>query len=550
MTRIGPGYVEPLGTVIANVDKVTPRTSIVRKMRNVQIRIVGTRTEVPNSLLSRSHTVLRTQVYTVELKLPHRTLLSEHRYSEFRSLHLSVAAKQMPSATCLIAPFPKPVLVPLKAAVVEERKLALEGFMTETIASPQLGRILLVFLGLSVEEIDALLAPPSPPCASTPLPKLSAIQSLHFRLRTSPNNRLQALIDFDMCYFQRPELTQSDAIRSLLGDVVPLAGDNVCGTKALAVLSKLVTTGVVKKSHEFRSELLRLSVDLLRGMHLDKHLKGEFPGGSYEEAFTVAALLDQGLGQSAMLVILSGSQEAYMRLKAWRAREMLEAPEKTIRKHSDEWREADCSLYPGLSIQYQCDEEGCLHLAIALRIEATPQRVAECVLNPEIRHQWDKWLLSMDHLRRFSETCTVTSYVFDYDFQQVSVLTYIEQKAQPSGLLLNFRRISDPNLSQNILSSSPFLCSYSLVPLAGTAGCQVLYQARHTEDFRRFLTQDLVEERNMLKSIWWRLKQMAEEKSLPGDLPGLSQACDRKILRRKEKRHQSAKETRAVDRDI
>ena len=59
----------------------------------MQIRIVGTRTEVSNTLLARSHTVLCTQVYTVELKLPHRTLLSEHRYSEFRSLHLSVAAK-------------------------------------------------------------------------------------------------------------------------------------------------------------------------------------------------------------------------------------------------------------------------------------------------------------------------------------------------------------------------------------------------------------------------------------------------------------------------
>ena len=455
----------------------------------------------------------------------------------------------MPSATCLVTPFPKPVLMPLKATVVEERRLALEGFMTETIASPQLGRMLLLFLGLSVGEIDSLQAPPSP-CSSTPVPKLSAIQSLYFRLRASPNNRLQALIDFDMCYFQHSELTLSDATRLLLGDVVPLAGDDICGTKALAVLSKLITTGVAKNSREFRLELLRLSVDLLRGMHLDKHLKGEFAGGSYEEAFIVAALLDQGLGQSAMLAILSGSQEAYMRLKAWRSREMLEAPEKTIRKHSDEWREADCSIYPGLSIQYQCDEEGCLHLAIALRIEATPQRVAECVLNPEIRYQWDKWLLSMDRVRTLSQTCTVTSYVFDYDFLQVSVLAYIEQKAQPSGLLINFRRVTDANHSQTILSSSPFLCSYSLVPLAGTAGCQVLYQARHTEDFRRFLTQDLVEERNMLKSTWWRLKQMAEEKSLPGDLPGLSQACDRKILHRREKRHRSVKETRAVNRVI
>lgn len=62
-------------------------------MRNAQIRIAGTRTEVPNSLLARSHSVHLTQVYTVELKLPHRTLLSEHRYSEFRALHLSVGDK-------------------------------------------------------------------------------------------------------------------------------------------------------------------------------------------------------------------------------------------------------------------------------------------------------------------------------------------------------------------------------------------------------------------------------------------------------------------------
>lgn len=452
----------------------------------------------------------------------------------------------MQSVAGLAVPFPKAVLMPLKASVVEERRLALEGFMNEATNDPHLSRLLLLFLGVSVSEIESLLAPPVPRSPSL-LPKLSAIQALHLRLQASPNNRLQALIDFDLAYFQYPELTLSDAIRSLLGDVVPLAGDNICGTKALAVLSKLITTGIIKNSHEFRYELLRFSVDLLRGMHLDKHLKGEFPGGSYEEAFLVAALLDQGLGQSVMLSVLSGSQEAYMRLKAWRAREILETPEKTIRKHSDEWRETDCSLYPGLSIQYQCDEEGCLHLAVAMRIEATPERVAECICTPELRCQWDKWLDSMTHLRILSPTSTVTDFSFDYDFHKVSVLTYIEQKTEVSGLLLNFKRVSDVNQSPNLLASSPFLCSYSLVPLAGTAGCQVLYQARHTEDFRRFLTQDLVGERHMLKSIWWRLKQLAEEKTVPGDLPGLSQACDRKILPRKEKRHRSVKETRARD---
>ena len=59
-------------------------------MKDVQLKIISSHTETANSLLGRSHTVVFIQVYTVEVKLPHRTLLTEHRYSEFRALYQSV----------------------------------------------------------------------------------------------------------------------------------------------------------------------------------------------------------------------------------------------------------------------------------------------------------------------------------------------------------------------------------------------------------------------------------------------------------------------------
>ena len=444
----------------------------------------------------------------------------------------------MTAVSSVMLSFPKPVLMPMKTAVVEERKSALETFMSEAIAEPQLSRLLLQFLGVSLSETDSLLQPPLTRAFPVP-PCPSPIHSFHLKLRSTPNNRLQILTEFDLSFFQHSHCLLPDTIRLLLGDLILLTGDNICGNKAVAVLSKLITTGRVKNSHEFRCELLRSPVELLREMHLESHLRGIFPGGSYEEAFIVGAVLDQGLPHPSVMQVLEESEEAYKRLKAWRSREMLNLPCNTVRKHSEEWMEADCSHYPGLSIQYQCDEEGFLHMAIALRIEASPERLAECILKPELRHQWDKWLRTMAHLRTPSPSTSVTFIAFDYDFHQVSVLTYVEQKVEPSGLLILFRRIEDMNQPENVLAASPFICSYSLVPLSGSAGCQVLYQTRHSEDFRRFLTQDLLEERNMLKSNWWRLKQLAESKQIIVDSPGLSKACDSKILKRREKRHKS-----------
>ena len=144
------------------------------------------------------------------------------------------------------------------------------------------------------------------------------------------------------------------------------------------------------------------------------------------------------------------------------------------------------------------------------------------------------------------------------------MVCYVETRTESGRLTIEYRRITDLKMPETQYRDCPLISVYVLeagkdpselislkegegmsdvatVPVEAKwgeeergNGCVLRYSAVHTSEFRKLLVEDLIGEREVMKQVWWSLKQAAENHPLPTPYSrdSLSLACDQKFLRK------------------
>lgn len=234
-----------------------------------------------DSVFSPKYAVAARQVYEIHYScsLDSNSHAIRRRYSEFHKLHSLIKHKDRLQ---LKSPFPKKKWIrSWTPQVVEVRRTSLEAWLVELAAKVTLRAHLLDFLG-AAPTVDETLA-------TSPTPGEQTITQTLSRLMAQPHMRLATLETFEKEFFELKSPVNSDYILAFVQKLVPLCGDNYIGCKAISILAKLANRENNRWYLDVVRSMRQLPLQLLKEMHLEKHLLR----GMGEESIHLTRLLGQ-----------------------------------------------------------------------------------------------------------------------------------------------------------------------------------------------------------------------------------------------------------------
>ena len=513
-----------------------------------------------HSLLSSSYTVPPTQEYEVHVVLPTKTYIANRRYKQFKQLHRQL----LRISKVQLAEFPKKTVHCLDSEVVVYRTAALESYLRVAAIEPELVPVLLEFLGVSAAETpEIVIKTDVQERQEKPNEGELLVLTLESRLVRQQDNKVSALDTFNARFFREKRTVRREYASAIVGKLVELVGDEVCGSLALEIISKAISPSLSRSASEFKSSLLHVPIPVLSSMHLDQHLLGRFPGDSTEAAFSVLSLLRdhyQATQQRNWALILNGNEEAKEAFTNWAQGTMIAR----TRKESDgQWVQMDSGVEE-VSVE-QRGGNGELEIRVTIAsIKASAQRIVDCIVSPALSKKWNTYfnnskvvetLSSEENVIEFTvesrgafsiitTICAVEAFpngdrevtFYETDAarnRKASIVTYWIESTQRS----SSTRTED-SASSNESPDTPELqrLDSSLVEY------KVGLLARLTGQLRKKVLEDLANAMDRFVGMWKGLKAFAEtQKSgrlrlTPEDTP-LHMACASKILSpRKTKR--------------
>ena len=509
-----------------------------------------------HSLLSSSYTVLPRQEYEVHVVLPSKTYIANRRYKQFKQLH-----RQLQHISKVqLAEFPKKTVHCLDPEIVAYRTAALESYLRVVAIEAELLPVLLEFLGVSATETPQIVVKadtegkPERPNEGEML-----VLMLESRLVRQQDNKVSALDTFNSRFFRAKRTVRREYVGTIVGKLVELVGDEVCGSLALEIISKAVSASLSRSASEFKSALVHLPVATLSSMHLDQHLLGRFPGDGSQAAFSVLSLLHdhyQAAQPRNWTLVLNGSEEAREAFTNWVQGTML--VRKSVEGDSEgQWVQMESG--DGLRVE-QRRVGGELEMRVTLSsVKASAQRIVDCVVLPALSKKWNTHFTSIKHLESpspeervveftvenrglftiMTAICVieafpngdkeVTFYETDSSRSRKSPITtyWIEPFLKPAFLPGR----AEDSTSSNESPDSPELMRQDSV----LSECKVEVLVRLTGELRKKVLEDLAISMDRIIGVWKRLKAFAETEKAerlrlsPEDTP-LHVACASKIL--------------------
>lgn len=379
------------------------------------------------------------------------------------------------------------------------------------------------------------------------------IVSLQSRMMRDASNKVSSLAGFSLKFFNKQQSVTRKYASILMNELIPLCGDVVCGSIALDLVTKLVSPAATRCAPQFLYVLARHPAKELASMKLDRHILGRFQGDSIAPAFSLISILSEYMTQSGdMLQVLNGSFEAVETFGRWKRGE-LETPNEV---HAEgKWIRSDSEEMPELAVEYRADK-GVLEVNVVMQgIQASGERIAECIFVPRNRHYWDSFVKGARTVRTLSPNTCIVELLYEDAGRLYPCLTHCSlDSVSTSDLVITYRLWTEDTLgvyvaSYHIEQSNPSLCPPASDTSSGgdsTASqdpafplsqsfpqFSLCYKARFTGDLMRIRLEDFANGRQVFMAVWKSLKRYAETEQSEGnsDLkPALDLACANKIL--------------------
>ena len=333
-----------------------------------------------------------------------RTYVVNKRYKQFKKLHRQLTHV----AKVPLGEFPKKTVQCLNPDVIAYRTAALESYLRVAALEADLLPIVLEFLGVANSETpEIVITADSTSIPEKPNEGEMLVLTLESRLVREQDNKVSALDTFNAKFFREKRAVRREYVGSIVGKLVELCADKVCGSLALEIISKTISTSLSRSASEFKAALLRLPVATLSTMCLHQHLLGQFPGDSTEAAFTVLSLLHDSFKQTGLMrnwtMVLNGSEEASAAFTNWQEGTIVRQRMET---GSENWRKLD-SGDEGIVLEQRA-AKGELELKVTiLSIKASSQRIVDCISNPAFRRKWNTCFTNSRILESLSPEATV-----------------------------------------------------------------------------------------------------------------------------------------------
>jgi hypothetical protein len=451
-----------------------------------------------------------------------------------------------------LAQFPKKVLNALTEAVIEERAAMLEIYLRVAALDTALWPTLRAFLGVPVDA--DLRAEETEETVLSPGELL--IVSLQSRMRRDVSNKVSSLAGFSLKFFSKQQSISRKYASILMSELIPLCGDQICGSLALDLVSKLVSPAATCCARQFLHVLTRYSPKELAAMKLDKHILGTFPGDSIAQAFALISLLSEHITQSgAVLQVLNGSFAAVETFGRWKSGEI--EPHCEVQGEG-RWRRSDSADMPELAAEYKADK-GVLEVSVAMEgISASANRIAECIFRPENRKYWDSFVKGARTVTTLSSTASVVELLYEDTGRLYPCITHCTVDcSSTSEITITYRLWTTENTlgpyvaSYHIEQSADHVSFWQTASDTSSGGesitsqdtstplfhqhidCNLRYKARFTGDLMRIRLEDFANGRQAFMGIWKSLKGYAETEHFQGQMdlkPALDVACSNKIL--------------------
>ena len=434
-----------------------------------------------------------------------------------------------------ITQFTKKTLNALSASVVEERVTMLEIYLRVAALETALWPALRAFLGvpenadMRMEETGAVL--------STGEVLIGNFQS---RMRRDASNKVSSLAGFSLKFFNKQQSVSRKYASILINELISLCSDQACGSFALDLVTKLVSPAATRCAPQFLYVLTRHSAKELAAMKLDQHILGLFQGDSIAPAFSLISVLSEHIVQSGdVLQVFNGSFEAVETFGRWKRGEVATPCEVQA---EGQWTRSDSADMPELAVEYRADK-GVLEISVVVEgIQASGERIAECVCVPGNRCAWDSFVKGARTVCTLSPNTCIVELLYEdagrlypclthcsVDFASIAelVITYRLWTADTPGLYVSSYHIEQSHYSL-LLTTSDTTASQD--PPTQSNLC---YKARFAGDLMRIRLEDFANGRQAFMGVWKSLKRHAETEQSQGmsDLkPALDLACSNKIL--------------------